>query len=170
LAELVEVLRRDDTTAAEQRYMITDDGTVAIGEDSRTDTTAGRDEDEEDVVRRRAGVASVLQRAAHIDTRLRTGLHELLAAFPSPMLASFVRPTTPPVPSPRWSRGPIPPAPRGGMAGRGCCVDGTDVDPDGGFLVSKNLFTGDGSRALLSDESADPGNPGPSRSERSYES
>ena len=43
LAELVDVLRRCDTMAAEHGYMITDDGTVAAaGEDSRTDTPRGR--------------------------------------------------------------------------------------------------------------------------------
>lgn len=84
LADLVGVLRRSDTTAAEHGYLITDDGTVVAWEDSRTDTTARRDEDEAAVVQLRAGVASVLQRAAHIDTWLRTGLHELLAAIPRP--------------------------------------------------------------------------------------
>jgi hypothetical protein len=110
LAELAEVLRRYDTTAAEHGYMITDDGTVAIGEDSRTDTTAGRDEDEEDVVRLRAGVASVLQRAAHIDTRLRTGLH----AAPSLPHARVLLPSDNAARAiARWPRGPIPPAPWG---------------------------------------------------------
>ena len=85
LAELVDVLRRCDTMAAEHGYVITDDGMVAAaGEDSRTDTTAGREEDEAAVVQLRAGVASVVQRATDIDTRLRSGLHELLTALPRP--------------------------------------------------------------------------------------
>ena len=84
LAELRDVLRRCDAAAAEHGYLITDDGTVAAGEDARTDTPAGREEDEGAVVQLRAGVTSALQRAAHLDTRLRTGLHELLAALPRP--------------------------------------------------------------------------------------